>query len=155
MLAVIAHWRKIHDEDFAVVHDATANFFRHRNLWERITNTDVPDQSHRLGDGSDVEFPLRVVSTAAVDSRENRSIQFCDVLAGLVARHFDPRTEGDDRKLIDDVIEAGLGCLDYNGIRPSFVWPDEIPPRRLSGPDAVDRMTQMIFGAHNSGRPAV
>ncbi|NJO35640.1 MAG: hypothetical protein HC869_23760 [Rhodospirillales bacterium] len=57
-----------------------------------------------------------------------------------------------DRNLLKDVVDAGLGVIDYNGIRPDVVFPDQIPPRRLAGPDAVDRMTQIIFGPHNEAR---
>ncbi len=62
----------------------------------------------RGDDGTFVEYPLRVVSTAAVNSKQSRPIQFCDVLAGLATRHFSPRTEGDDRKFMDEAIEASL-----------------------------------------------
>lgn len=153
MLAVVAHWRNLYPEDFAVVHDASANFFRRRDLWERMTNDNVPEQLHPLGDGTTAQFPLRVISTTPVNSRDNPAIQFCDILAGLTTRHFDRRIEGDDRKLLDDVIESGLSAIDYNGIRPDVVFPDHIPPRRLTGPDAVDRVTRIIFGPHNAGKP--
>lgn len=94
---------------------------------------------------------LRVISTTAVDSKDNISIQFCDVLAGLTTRHFSSGTEGADRKFMNDVIAAGLSELTYNGIRPSTVFPDRIPPKRLTGPDIVDQMTAIIFGPHNNG----
>ena len=121
-------------------------------MWDRITNSNVPSQMHRVGDGSFVEFPLRVVSTVAVDSKDSRSVQFCDMLAGLAMRHSSPRTEGDDRKFMDDVIDAGLKDVTYNGIRPDHIFPDQIPPKRLKGPDIVDQMTGIIFGPHNEGR---
>lgn len=149
MLAVVAHWRQLYPEDFAAVHDASSNFFRRRDLWERMTNNNVPAQMHPLGDGTFVQFPLRVVSTTPVDSRNNYEIQFCDILAGITARQFDMRIAGADRALLDEVIEAGLNQISYNGIRPSHIFPDQIPPRQLSGPDAVDRMTRIIFGPHN------
>lgn len=149
MIAVVSYWRQKYPEDFAVVHDASSNFLRSREMWERITNNNVPKQMHRQGDGSFVEFPLRVVSTTAMNSQDSRSIQFCDVLAGLATRHFSPRTEGDDREFLDQVIDAGLKNITYNGIRPATVFPDQIPPKRLTGPDVVDQMASIIRGAHN------
>jgi hypothetical protein len=95
---------------------------------------------------------LRVASTTAVNSRYNRSIQFCDVLAGLAARHLNPRTAGDDRKFIDEVIGAGLKDVTFIGIRPDIVFPDQIPPQRLKGPDIVDQMEEIIFGPQNRKR---
>lgn len=118
-------------------------------MWEKITNNDVPKQMHRLGDGSFVEFPLRVRSTTSLDSMKSRSIQFCDLLAGLATRHFSPFTEGDDRRFIDELIEAGLKNVTFNGIRPSYVFPNQIPPKRLTGPDVVDQMCGIIYGPHN------
>ena len=121
-------------------------------MWERVTNNNVPTQQHRLGDGSFVEFPLRVVSTTTMDSKDSRPIQFCDILAGLATKHFNFRTDGEDRKFLNDLFDAGLENLTYNGIRPSHTFPDQIPPKRLIGPDIVDQMTEIMFGQHNRGR---
>jgi hypothetical protein len=98
------------------------------------------------------EFPLRVVSTTPVDSKDSASVQYCDLLAGLTTRHFSPLTDGNDRDFMNEVIEAGLKELTYNGLRPATVFPDRIPPKRLSGPDVVDQMTEIIFGEHNAPR---
>ena len=151
MVAIVSHWRQRYAEDFAVVHDASSNFLRSREMWGKITSPNVPRQLHRGGDGSYVEFPLRVISTTAMDSQASRSIQFCDVLAGVAARHFSPNTAGDDRAFIDEVIDAGLKHVTYNGIRPDVVFPDQIPPRRLEGPDVVDQMMGIMFGPHHRG----
>ncbi len=59
------------------------------------------------------------------------------------------RIDGGDRNLLIEVIDAGLNAITYSGIRPSNIFPDQIPPKRLAGPDAVDRMTNIIFGPHN------
>jgi hypothetical protein len=152
LFASIAHWRRHFPEDFSVVHDASSNVARSREIWERATNIDVPPQFHPAGDGGMVEFPLRVVSTTHVDSRQNYAVQLCDILAGLAARHFDSRIEGGDRDLLNAAVEAGLGAIDYNGVRPDFVFPDHIPPRRLDGPDVVERLRHVLFGPHNETR---
>ncbi|MGD9714199.1 MAG: DUF3800 domain-containing protein [Thermomicrobiales bacterium] len=150
MFAIVAYWRQKHPEDFAIIHDASSNFLRGEEMWRRVTSYDVPEQQHRKGDGTFVEFPLRVVSTTAVDSRKSRSIQFCDVLSGLAARHFSPSTKDDDRRFMDEAIEAGLKHVTYDGVRPQTVFPDQIPPKRLNGPDIVDKMRNIIFGAHKA-----
>jgi hypothetical protein len=148
MFAIVSHWRQKYPEDFAVVHDASSNFLRSREMWERITSANVPPQSYRGGDGSAVEFPLRVVSTTAVDSKNSRCVQFCDVLAGLAARHFSPRTAGEDRSFMNEVLDAGLKEITYNGIQPDTEFPDQIPPKPLQGPDAIDQMMKIMFGPH-------
>jgi hypothetical protein len=152
MIASIGHWRVRHAEDFDVIHDDSSNFLRHREMWERITNNNVPRQLHGMGDGTMVEFPLRVVSTRAVDSRTSYAIQFCDMLAGLASRHFNLQLADEDRDFMNDVVRAGLCELTFNGIRPATVFPDCIPPRRLQGPDIVDQMRDIMFGEHNPPR---
>jgi hypothetical protein len=149
MLAIISHWRSLCKDDFAIVHDASSNFMRGADIWRRITSDNVPRQMHCSGDGSFTEFPLRVTSTTPMSSKDSRSIQFCDILAGLSARHFSPLTCGDERAFIDELIEAGLKELSFNGIRPEPVFPDRIPPKPLTGPDVVDQMAGIIYGAHH------
>lgn len=149
MIAVVSHWRQKYEEDFEVVHDASSNFLRDKFLWDRITSPNVPAQLVRGGDGSFVRYPLRVTSTVAMDSRDSSSIQFCDILAGLAARHLSPKIDGDDRTFLNSLVSAGLNNITYNGIRPDTVFPDQIPPKKLVGSDTVDQMMGIIYGPHN------
>ncbi len=153
MVAIVAYWRGLHTKDFEIVHDASSNFMRHKEMWDRITNHNVPRQMVRTGDGTMVEYPLRVASTTPIDSRNSVAIQFCDVLAGLTTKQLNPVVSEADRKILDHVIEAGLSELTLNGIRPASEFPIQIPPRRLDGADVVDQMTEIIFGAHHAARP--
>lgn len=150
MFAAVSHFRQRFTEDFEIVHDASSNFLRSKDLWQRMTSDSVPEQMHRLGDGSFVAFPLRITSTQSANSTDSRAIQFCDVLAGLSTRCFDPRTTGEDEAFLQSVIDAGLKHVTYNGIRPQLIFPDQIPPKRLSGPDIVDQMMGIMFGPHNA-----
>ena len=149
MLAVVIQWRKRYLDDFVAVHDASSNFFRRQDMWEKMTNKDVPEQIFSLGDGTTVMFPLRVISTSSEDSKKNYSIQFCDILAGLSARRLHPNMTNDERKFLDSLKEAGLGDIGRDGIHSDLTFPDTFPPRRLTGPDVVDQMTDVIFGPHN------
>ena len=149
MFAIVSHWRQRYSEDFAVVHDTSSNFLRSKEMWERVTSGTVPPQLHRGGDGSTVEFPLRVVSTTAVDLEHSRCVQFCDILAGLAGRHFNPQLDEKDRTFMNEVIAAGMKEVTYNGIVPGTEFPDQIPPKRLRGPDVVDQMMDIMFGSHN------
>ena len=150
MQASVVHWRQRHADDFHVVHDASSNFFRNRNLWERMTNKDVPKQMMPLGDGTEVEYPLRVLSTTPVDSKDSRAIQLCDIIAGLGARILRSDLGDDDKTFLDEVLLAGFGEITHNGVRPAPIFPDQIPPRPLDGPDVVDRLTAIINGPHNA-----
>lgn len=147
MIATIAYWRQRLGEDFAVVHDVSSTFMRNREVWEHITNADVPEQDHRLGDGSFAPFPLRVVSTTPMDSKSSFAIQLCDLIAGLATKSIGVGPDDPDRSFLDDLLFSGLGDLNSNGIRPGPEFPVRIPPKRLVGPDAVDRMTAIIQGS--------
>jgi hypothetical protein len=146
MLTIVYHWRQKCAEDLVLIHDASSNFLRSQKVWQKITSCDVPRQGLRFGDGSIVEYPLRVISTTPMNSENSRSIQFCDVLAGIATRHFSPLTEGRDRTFMDEVIDAGFKHITYSGIHPNTVFPDQI--KRLSGPDVVDQMMGVMFGRH-------
>lgn len=151
MVTLVSLWRQRHPENFAIIHNSSSNFLRGSEMWERMTSNNVPQQMLRMGDGSFVEYPLRVVSTAPLNSRSSRSIQFCDILAGLATRHFSPRTEGEDRIFMDKVVEAGLREITYHRIGPGSEFPD-FPPKPLTGPDIVDQMTEIMFGPHHRHR---
>ncbi|MCV3271954.1 DUF3800 domain-containing protein [Roseobacter sinensis] len=144
MIAVIGHWRQAHPEDFAVVHDASSAFLRDRVMWEAITAADNQEVELKAGDGSFVPHPLRVVSTEARDSRESFSIQFCDILAGLTAKHFNPDLDDDERAFMNELIGEGLGNISSNRLVPSGEFPIQIPPKRLEGPDVVDQMAALL-----------
>jgi len=146
MIAVIGHWRQNHAEDFAVVHDASSHFLRDRQTWETITDLEVEPIEITGGDGSTLEWPLRVVSTESRDSRDSRVIQFCDVLAGLISKHFNPDLSLEDRQFMDELLTEGLGHITSNRNVPGTEFPVRIPPRRLSGPDAVDLMARIMRG---------
>lgn len=144
MVSLVASWRQKFDEDFVVVHDNTANFYRQREVWEKIVGPDAPAQMHPLGDGTSVQFPLRVIRTDGIDSKSSYAIQLCDLVAGLAARVRNPYASEDDARWLEPMLEAGFGELIFNGIyfRPEF--PDGAP-ETLNGPDAVDIMMSTIF----------
>ncbi|MFN0114713.1 MAG: DUF3800 domain-containing protein, partial [Paracoccaceae bacterium] len=146
MIAIIGHWRQTYPEDFAVVHDASSSFLRDRPMWDIITAADNPEVVLKAGDGSLVPHPLRVVSTEARDSRQSYPIQFCDILAGLTAKHFNPNLDDEDRAYMNELIGEGLDNISSNRLIPSGEFPVRIPPKKLDGPDVVDQMAEMLRG---------
>jgi len=145
MLAAVADWRKKFSEDFSIMHDASSNFLRQKETWETVTSKSVSQQLHPLGDGTYVEFPLRVLATHSVDSKDNYSVQLCDLLAGFAARHFDLKQTKEERDILDAMVEAGLSAASFNSIRPGNDFPN-FPPKKLNGPDAVDLMINIMKG---------
>ncbi|MGH6924621.1 MAG: hypothetical protein ACRED5_12860 [Propylenella sp.] len=53
---------------------------------------------------------------------------------------------------MEEAIEAGLKHVTYDGVRPQTIFPDQIPPKRLTGPDAVDQMRGVMFGPRDAAR---
>ncbi len=145
----VAHWRSMYSDDFRVVHDDSSNFFRQRHLWERLSSRDVPNQLLRAADGMEIQFPLRVMSTVVADSKKNYAVQLCDILAGLTVHSLECKT-GDDRVLLEKVVTAGFGEIPCGGIEPGTDFPDDIGPKPLTGPDAIDQVTEIIFGRHHN-----
>lgn len=146
MLAVMGHWQQRFKDDLAMIHDASSNFLRSKDVWDVVTRKDAPEAKFEMGDGTVVELPMRLASTTATDSKDSYTVQVCDVLAGLVTNLFDPRLAGDDEIFMRRIVEAGLVSVDANGVRPTKVFPDQIPPKKLTGPDLVDRMRSAMFG---------
>ena len=144
----VVHWRESYSEDFRIVHDDSSNFFRRRHLWNRLVSQDVPDQLLPAADGTDIQFPLRVLSTTSTDSKKNDAVQLCDILAGLTVRCLEFRVR-ESCQLLEAVIDAGFGAVPCGAIRPGTDFPD-FPPKRLVGPDAIDRVTEIVFGRHQN-----
>jgi hypothetical protein len=139
MLAIIGHWRQKNKEDFIVKHDSSSNFLRNRELWDTITRTDAPAWIHPISNGGSVEFPLRVIETQSVDSKDNYSIQLCDLIAGFACQLVRLKsTNITDHPIIEIATESGFENIMCNMISPGSEFP-EFPPKRLVGLDAIDR----------------
>ncbi len=146
MIAVVGRWRQRYADDFHIIHDNTSNFLRRREDWEAVTNPTVPEQLHPLGDGTTVQFPLRVIDTVGVDSADNYAIQLCDILAGFSTQYFKQKWSGiTDHPIQLIAEETGLGLLSHSGMMFEQDFP-EGDPQHADGPDAVDLMTNIITG---------
>lgn len=146
MLASVIYWRQKCDNDLIVTHDNASNFGRKLTVWEKITSLTAPEHLHPLGDGSAVQYPLRVTKTFGVDSKENFSIQLCDILAGIATKHSGVSLKSSERDLINNILEAGLGDLPNIALRFQPIFPDYQPPKKLNGPDVIDITTSIING---------
>jgi len=144
MLAIVSWWRQNFSEDFIINHDASSNFGRQKDLWQQLTRNDIPPYTHPLGDGTFVDFPLRVIKTDAIDSKDNFSIQLCDLIAGFCSKHFDENCSGPNREFTNTCIDLGFSKIIVNSIKATPVFPDE-EISKLNGPDAVDSLSNLIM----------
>ena len=144
MVSSIAYWRSIFDEDFQVIHDESAHFFRQKDMWERITSTAAKDTVIYADDERKVKFPLRVANTVQKDSRGSPALQISDLISGLGAKIKSAYLEANDLSLINDVLDAGLNQINSGGLHPGTDFIDT-PPEDLDGPDAIDQFNKIIF----------
>jgi len=124
VFATVVHWRQRRPEDLDVVHDESSNFLRQRDVWDTILRDDCEPGPAEMGDGTTVDFPLRVRSTTAVRSHESAAVQLCDVIAGLGAKaslFFDGREKD---PFMVELIALGVGELTFNGVRPHRDYAD-------------------------------
>lgn len=143
VLASVIHWRQRRPEDFDVIHDESNNFLRRRDVWDTILREDREPGPMEMGDGTSVEFPLRVRSTTGVRSHESAAVQLCDVIAGLgskASRSFDGR-EMD--AFIAELVTLGAGELTFKGVKPHDDYADEPIPSRTR-PDMLDHMVSVL-----------
>lgn len=151
VLATVVHWRQRRSEDFDVIHDESSNFLRQRDVWDTILRDDCEPGPVEMGDGTTVDFPLRVRSTTAVRSHESAAVQLCDVIAGLGAKaslFFDGRERD---PFMVELIGLGAGELTFNGVRPHEDYADEPMPKK-TGPDMLDHMVGVLEPHFNRGQ---
>jgi hypothetical protein len=143
VFSTITWWRQHRPEDFELVHDDSSAFLKQRELWGTMLRDDFVAPPFPIANGTEVELPLRVRSTTAVRSHDSHSVQFCDILAGLLAKAGPGLVGGSHDPFIVELVLAGAGALSYSGVMPHALYVDG-PPQRRDGPDMVDRMTELL-----------
>lgn len=140
----IAWWRQRRPEDFDLVHDESSAFLKQRGMWDTMLRDDVEPQRLPMSNGTDVELPIRVRSTTGVRSQDSAAVQLCDVLAGFAAKAAPGLGGGTGDQFILELVMLGAGELVYGGVMPHALYVDGRRPRRREGPDAVDRMVDLL-----------
>lgn len=146
VFSTVTWWRQQRSDDFALVHDESSAFLKQRALWDTMLRDDFEASPFLIGNGTEVELPLRVRSTTAVRSVDSPAVQLCDVLAGFGAKAGPALIGGTADPFIRELVEAGAGELVYSGVLPHALYVDG-PPARRNGPDMVDRMVELL-GPH-------
>ncbi len=140
----IVRWRQQRPEDFKLVHDESSAFLKQRGMWDAMLRDDVEPQRLPLSNGTDVELPIRVRSTTGVRSQDSPAVQLCDVLAGFAAKAAPGFGDGTRDQFILELVMLGAGALVHGGVMPHAEYADGEPPKVRKGPDAVDRMVDLL-----------
>lgn len=110
---------------------------------DQLTSHQVISQDFPLGDGSTVAYPLPVLKTQSVNSKDSYGVRLSDLLAGYAAKHFDLSRPKEEREILDGMVTAGLDGSSFNSIRPAKDFPSG-SPNKLTGPDAVDQLINIM-----------
>lgn len=148
VVASVAWWRARHSADFDVIHDQSKHFFQRQGIWDRVTDISAREGVVHVGDKV-IPFPLRVHSTREGDSALLASLQICDLIGGFVARTRSGQLTPRGRKVLDDMLEAGIGEIRFQSLEPGHEFVDG-PPARRHGPDAIDQVWMLTGGRHTS-----
>jgi len=140
----LVRWRQQRPEDFRLVHDESNAFLKQRGTWNAMLRDDVEPQRFPIGNGTDVEIPLRVRSTTGVRSEDSAAVQLCDVLAGFAAKAAPGLGGGTRDEFILELVMLGAGELTHGGVMPHALYADGRQLRRREGPDVVDRMVDLL-----------
>lgn len=143
VFSTVIWWRQHRPEDFRLVHDESSNFLRQRDTWDTLLRHDFVSPPQPQGNGTLVEFPLRVTSTASAASHNSPAIQLCDVLAGLGAKFAPALQRREVDPFVAELVGLGAGALTYSGVLPHDAYA-EGPPAHRDGPDMVDRMVELL-----------
>lgn len=143
VFSTVIRWRQQFADDIALVHDESSNFLRQRDLWATMLRDDFSSPPMPVGNGTMIEFPLRVRSTTSMASHLSPAIQLCDIVAGLGAK-LNMTLQGRERDpFLMELVELGAGELIQEGVRPYAEYADGLPPSR-DGPDMVDRLMELL-----------
>ena len=144
ILSSVVYWKEKLKTEFDIIHDESSNFFRQAELWKKITDKRIHSKDHSQANGLDFSFPLNINKTMIGVSGSYRSIQICDIIAGLVSKACRADHNAQDAPFFDELMSAGLGELTVNSIQQGQNLTFD-PPPILTGPDAVDRFVHAIF----------
>lgn len=143
VLSTVTYWRQQRDENFDLVHDESSNFLRRQDMWLALLRDDYASPPVEQGNGTLIEFPLRVRSTRAVRSHDSSAVQLCDLVAGLAAKAAPGLDGRASDPFVVDLVMAGAGALTVGGVRPHDDYAEEGVPR-ASGPDMLDHVVDLL-----------
>jgi Protein of unknown function (DUF3800) len=128
-------WRSRHEGPWEVVHDASSNMARQKWLWDALSSPRLEKAEFAGPHGASV-FPMNVTSTTFSDSKAQKQLQLCDILAGAIAASVRLPEEDEFRKKLH---EAGILDLVTDTIWPSLdVTPQELDREGRDGNEMIE-----------------
>jgi len=94
-LHLMAWWRTDVPESIRLIHDATANMARQKEVWDAITDQSLPEHRSAAASGMVLTYPIAVQETTFDSSEEHDGLQLADVLAGALGCSLEARVAGE------------------------------------------------------------
>lgn len=147
-LQLMGWWRTDIREPIHLVHDATANMARQKEIWDAITAGSLPPaRSFRASSGMVLTFPIGVEKTTFARSQDHDGLQLADVLAGAIGCSFDRRLGGERADYANAVLEhIGIGKFAVHAvIPPADISPKGMGTANLDGNEPLDYLTMQAI----------
>lgn len=140
-LIQIGHsWRTKHPGPWEVVHDRSSNMAKQKWLWDTLSATDFGSAIFEGPHGSNIVFPMNVVTTRFADSMAEKQIQLCDLIAGATSESLRlPEGNRYRAKLFD----AGIDKIVIGTMWPSTdISPDELGKSGWDGNKMIEWISE-------------
>lgn len=134
-------WRATHAGPWEVVHDRSSNMAKQKWLWDQLSATDL-GKAQFDGPVEPSIFPMNVVTTRFADSKDEKQIQICDLLAGATSAALQlPDDDSYHMKLND----AGIQSLIVDHVWPSdAISPEELGKKGWDGNQAIEWISEAM-----------
>ncbi len=153
-LCLMASWGSQLGEEILLIHDASSEMSKNRDLWDKIVSPNVPPA--KVGwDRRTMEFPIRIRDTRFERSVDWAGLQLADVLAGAIAeclRSLD-QPSGERTDYVDQ-LWTNLGewsCEEHIWPEQRFS-PDELDTEKNFANDPIQHMMELVSRS-SGGRP--
>lgn len=143
VLQLLGWWRSDSDEPFRVIHDATANVVRRKEVLDALVGSEIDPHVQRSASGMVVTFPIGA-TTVFEKSDGHTGLQLADVLAGALSCAFDVRRGGDRGKYAEQVLQR-IEHLHLHALCPSDEpSPEAMGTKGLSMNTALDHLSKQF-----------
>jgi hypothetical protein len=145
-LHLMGWWRTETTDEIHVVHDATANMSRRKDIWDALTDRDLaPYRPPSGGSGMVVTYPIAVASTSFASSEGHAGLQLADVLAGALGCIPDIRLGGERAEYAKGVLERISGLAIHPIMPSSDITPEAMGTLGRDANKSLDYLTEQYI----------
>jgi len=144
-LTLMANWRKEIKHEIHLVHDASTNMAKQKNIWDALMDPTLPNIVTGYNTRT-LEFPVAVSTTLFENSTNWAGLQLADIIAGATAHSLEWVINGKSPK---DMYAHRVSEL-VNEFVKHAIWPHEaVTPRELDAEGSnfanpIDFITSVI-----------